>query len=100
MRRAEVESACAKRVFDAAGHVARQVGPAPARVGGRRPRWRFAFRAHLRHAAPGEANAADAIRVLPRLAVAKHQLAPALTRIVPGLSWAGKLTHYAWPAVG
>src|SRR5712671_7800676 len=67
-------------VVDAAGHMARQVRPAMQHLRGRRPVRPFPLGADLADAAPGEAVATHADGIAQRLAVAEHEIEPALRR--------------------
>src|SRR5207237_5414615 len=67
-RRAEIKCAGAERVFDAAGHVARQVAPPRQHLRGRGPVRPFLFCRNAVDAAPAEAVAADTDAVAQRLA--------------------------------
>src|SRR5882672_7338412 len=80
-RRAEIHRARAERIFRTAGHVARQVGPAPQHLVGRRPIRPFALVGDVVHAGPGEAGTADADAVAHRPALALHQIEHAVAGI-------------------
>ena len=70
-RRAQIHGARAERIVDAAGHVARQIGPPRQHLRGRRPARPFLLGGDAVGAAPAEAVAADADAVAQRLAVGR-----------------------------
>ena len=63
----------AERIFDAAGHVARQVGPPRQHLRGRGPARPFLLGGDAVDAAPAEAVAADTDAVAQRLAVGEDR---------------------------
>src|SRR5215813_6476779 len=77
-RRAEIHRARAERIVDTTRHVTRQFGLALEHLVGRRPVRPLALGADLSDAAPGHPLAADADGVAQGLAVAEHEIEPAL----------------------
>src|ERR1700751_2790998 len=77
-RRAEIEGPRAKRVFDAAGHVARQLGPTCPPFSRRGTAVPFPFRGDVMGSGPVEAVTADADAVAQRLAISQDQIKPTL----------------------
>src|SRR5262249_62216947 len=79
-RGAEIERARAERIVRTARHMAREVGPAPQHLRGRRPGRPFALGADALDAAPAEAVAPDADAVAQRLTIAQHEIKPSFPR--------------------
>src|SRR5258705_13142924 len=97
-RRAEIHGARAKRVVDAARHVARQVGPPRQHLRRRGPARPFLFRGDAVDAGPAKAVAADTDAVAKRLALRQDEVKPPLGGVYEngaGLILAYKACHLA-----
>src|SRR6202158_1976642 len=77
-RRAQIHGAGAKRIVDAARHVARQIGPTRQHLRGRGPARPFPLRRDAVDAAPAKAVAADTDAVAKRLALRQDEIKPPL----------------------
>src|SRR5215831_7094766 len=78
--RAEIDRACPHRIVRAARHMVREIGPAVQHLVRGCPVRPLALVAHLADATPGVAGGAYGDGIAQRLAVAEHEVEPALRR--------------------